>query len=108
MQGQIRKNVFPLTLQSGALGLLEQDVLIFLSDPTLCPERDWRSLLKSKRVSYSGETVTVARPLTWRQLEGALPKPQEIGRVPAEALCVAGVKEYLIHDGFKDAVNPHC
>ena len=88
----------PLSLsQVEAIQRLERDVIQLVSDPSQLPQKDWEMALKEKRVSYSGETVTTARPLTWEQIKGALPEPSQIGSVRADVLCTAGVREYLIH-----------
>ena len=84
--------------QTHALAGLQQRVAFFIGEsPGRVQELDWVDRMVQKAVSYTGEEIGVAQPLTWNQLLPALPPKGSAGIVRAEELASGGVREALLN-----------
>ena len=88
----------PSLVQVEALRALERDALYFCTHgDTVVPATDWWDYLGSRAISYSGEEVGVARPLSWEQMVPALPPKDACGVVDAAAVATGGIREILLN-----------
>ena len=79
-----------------ALELLEQDARFICSLPGSVPPEDWSSVLADSRISYTGEEVSVARPLRWDLIKAGLPtSPELCGKIMAVDVANDGLKHFL-------------
>ena len=83
------------TLQVRSIALLHRHAAFTLAPEKEIPARDWGARVGSSRLSYSGEAVSTAVPLTWEQVEPALPPKGLAGEVPAELLYSDGLRPWL-------------
>eukprot|EP00438_Fugacium_kawagutii_P001410 Skav219710 [mRNA] locus=scaffold776:167537:175718:- [translate_table: standard] len=54
---------------------------------------EWSTFFSTRSIDYKGDEVKIARHFEWANLKPAL--PEEIGRVPLEAVCTLGAKHYV-------------
>ena len=53
--------------------------------------------ITSKVMTHTGELGSRCQPLTWAQMEPALPPKEHCAAIPLESLCDGPVLEYLLH-----------
>ena len=93
---QIRVPDRPSKAQAEALESLARRVIYFLElDDARLPVKNWKEYLESRNVTYSGEQVLTAMPLSWAQVEPALPPAHQCACVDALALAEGAVRSFL-------------
>ena len=84
--------------QRAAKYLLVQDIDRFLHQPgAVVGTNDWRTFVASRVLTYGGDSVAKAVPLTWAQIKGRLPPPHLCGHVSALSLADGAMRDYLAH-----------
>ena len=84
----------PTLAQQSALNKIGEHVEDFLKGPTV-PAKDWQAEIRKTKLDYNGGEVKVPVPVTWAQLEPALPPPGSAGRVRAIDLAEGWLAEVL-------------
>ena len=89
----------PSPNQRKALQHLEEQVETFLGKSKLerLPAEDWLTTLRQKRTDYSGNVIAKAMPLSWSQIEPALPPRELAGKIACEDLAEGRMKELLLN-----------
>ena len=73
--------------QARALDDMGNSVKYFLTHSAgAVPRKDWVKELAKRSVSYTGEELTTAQPLSWEQMEPALPPLAATASIPAIAI----------------------
>ena len=86
----------PSAAQLQALKQLASMVEQLLAATTIpIPSTDWAQKLVNSRLTYTGEVVAKSAPLTWRQIEPALPPQHLSGRLDPLAVAAPPLAELL-------------
>ena len=94
--GKEAKLATPSPIQEAIMLDISDRVSYFMSIPEgRINARCWEEYLRSQRISYSGELVAKALPLTWEQMEPGLPPPDRCGALDAAALAEGPMAEFL-------------
>ena len=61
------------------------------------PDKDWKEFMNARRLTYNGDVVQRAVPLTWKQVEAALPPKGCCGRIPVVDIAEGPAREYWLN-----------
>ena len=84
----------PTAAQAAALKQLELHIIDFLKGPP-APEKDSNEMMHRTKLDYQQQEVKFPEPVTWKQLEPALPPAESAGRVGAADLAEGLAKQWL-------------
>jgi hypothetical protein len=86
----------PTAAQSAALECLDSDVMWFLQrGGSVLTTECWKAYLGGRSVTYTGDAVLKAKPLSWAQVSAALPPPSRCANIAALDLAEQGMLEFL-------------